>query len=263
MRSISWSRPRRAALPVLAVVLVAAGVLVALRFADAGTPARAGTDWTVVSEHSAVIWEEAPWLGAGMTAETRSAARIWFLPEAGWRMEIESSGAHGRGHRVLTTDGATVWTYDPASNRYTAAAGNGALIDPRAGMAVMMATAGTHDLDSAIASLQRIPDVTVTLEGHEVIAGRAARVLVVSPHSCWEIGQSWTGGATRTERGCGGHTRYWLDQTTGWVLQAVAEDGRGGGFRWETQSIAFDAEIDPALFRFTPPPGSVKVDQLD
>jgi hypothetical protein len=36
-----------------------------------------------------------------------------------------------------------------------------------------------------------------------------------------------------------------------------------GAYTWETTAVAFDVPIDAGLFRFDPPPGSVRVDALD
>jgi len=140
------------------------------------------------------------------------------------------------------------------------------LNDPRASLAVMRGTAGTSDIDGAIAAMRAISSSTVTEEGRDVVAGRDARVLMVQPYRCVSSGGAVsTSGETTTTTGeeCAGYVRYWLDEQSGWVLKAEAEDGAGNGFVWDTRAATFDATIDPALFRFTPPPGAVQVDSLD
>ena len=126
-----------------------------------------------------------------------------------------------------------------------------------------MAMASTRDFDGALAALQQIPDLTVTVEGTELVAGREARIVHTAPYACAEIVQAQPSGATTRERRCEGSSRYWLDAVTGWLLQAEGDDGRDGGYSWETPAISFDAQIDTDSFRFVPPPGSIQVERLD
>ncbi|MGH2584522.1 MAG: hypothetical protein ACRDJE_06370, partial [Dehalococcoidia bacterium] len=136
-----------------------------------------------------------------------------------------------------------------------------------ASLAVMRGTAGTSDIDGAIAAIRAISGSTVTEEGRDVVAGRDARVLLAQPYRCVSGGSGTASpsGETRTTtpEECTGFIRYWLDEQSGWVLKAEADDGAGSGFSWDTRLAAFDATIDPALFRFTPPPEAVQVDSLD
>jgi outer membrane lipoprotein-sorting protein len=223
--------------------------------------------WTFQGEQTAIVREAIPVHGPGTSLETHSAARIWFQPGAGWRMEIDSDGSNGQRRRIFGSDGVTLWGYDPITNRYTLHPESLELNDPRATLAVMRGTAGTSDIDGAIAAMRAISGSTVTEEGRDVVAGRDARMLLVSPYRCVSGGSATASPsgetATRTVEECTGFIRYWLDEQSGWVLKAEAEDGAGNGFVWDTRAATFDATIDPALFRFTPPPGAVQVDSLD
>ena len=227
------------------------------------TPGEGGPGWSVEAEHVITVREAAPWIGSGAVAETRSTVHVWYLPDAGSRMEIVTEGAHRPRHRIIGTDGVTLWVYDPVTNRYTLEPGNPQFTDPRAAFAVTMATAGTRDFDGALAALLQIPDLTVTVVGTEMVAGREARIVHTAPYACAEIVQAQPSGATTRERRCEGSSRYWLDAVTGWLLRAEGDDGRGGGYSWETPAITFDAQIDRDSFRFVPPPGSIQVERLD
>ena len=228
-----------------------------------------GAVWTLQAEHVAVAREDAPWLGQGMVAMTTSTIRIWFAPGVGWRTEVDTDGPHGRRSRIFGTDGTTSWEFDPLSNRYTLRTGPPIIEDPRAVLVVTMPTAGTFDFDAALAQLRALPSQTIIEEGGATVAGRPSRVLHASPLGCGTRGQASTSGGTTTEHVCQGFIRYWLDAETGCVLRAEADygddpaSGFGGGFTWDTHVVAFDAVLNPAFFRFDPPPGSVQVDRLD
>lgn len=239
------------------LALVATGALIA------GLTMGDDSRWTFQGEHAVLVREEVGRIGSGMIVETRSTARIWFHPGVGWRMEVESEGAHGTRHRFFGTDGTAVWNFDPLSNRYTITPAEHVIGDPRAVMAVTMATASTYDFDSALAAMQQLPDVTVDEEGHDRIAGRPARIVRISPYGCTTVVGTPPSPQVPTGRSCAGATRYWLDAATGWVLKAEGDDGHGGGFAWDTRSAAFGKRIDPSLFRFSPRPGSVKAGSLD
>ena len=247
------------------LALGALGGLLVTRADSGGETARGGAaSWTVRAEHRAVIrLDEAPTIGSGTYAETRSTVRIWFAPGSGWRMEVESAGAHARGLRIYGADGTTAWAFDPATSRYSLQPSTPASMDPRTGLAVMMGTALTDDLDAALAALRRLPNATVTEEGEESVAGRRAAIVRVEPLSCWESSEASTSGQTRQQRRCEGYSRSWLDAATGWVLKSEADNGRGGGFTWETPTVEFDVPIEPELYQFTPPAGAIQVDALD
>ncbi|MGH2603023.1 MAG: LolA family protein [Dehalococcoidia bacterium] len=255
----------------LAALLVVAlaglmALVVALDRASEGDASGAAA-WTFQGEQTAIVREAIPVHGPGTNLEIRSVARIWFQPGAGWRMEIDSDGSNGQRRRIFGSDGVTLWGYDPITNRYTLHPESLELNDPRASLAVMRGTAGTSDIDGAIAAIRAISGSTVTEEGRDVVAGRDARVLLAQPYRCVSGGSGTASpsGETRTTtpEECTGFIRYWLDEQSGWVLKAEADDGAGSGFSWDTRLAAFDATIDPALFRFTPPPEAVQVDSLD
>jgi outer membrane lipoprotein-sorting protein len=204
-----------------------------------------------------------------MMAETRSTVQVAFSPGVGSRIEIETTGQH-TSRRIAVADGAMLWVYDPESNRYTVTPTDPQHIDPRATFAITMAMADTSDFGAALAALhQRLPDVTVTVEGEESIAGRSTRIIRLAPYSCSESVQAVApGGAAPAgeitrERHCEGFSRYWLDTVTGWMLRAEGDDGHGGGYTWETRSATFGASLGPDAFRFIPPPGSIQVGQLE
>jgi hypothetical protein len=109
----------------------------------------------------------------------------------------------------------------------------------------------------------------VSREGQDTIAGRRTDILQITPVGCQPPGAGVVMAVPPSTPSpglpppCSGTIHYWVDVATGWVLQAEGDDGRGGGSRWQTRRAQFDQAIDPAQFRFRPPPGSQQVDQLD
>jgi len=226
--------------------------------------------WTFQGEQTAIVREERR---DGARSESRSTLRTWFSPGVGWRMEIDSTGSVGERQRSFGSDGATLWSYDPVTNRYTVQPAGPGFDDPRFLTVAFGPTTGTTDLASALAAFQQSPYGTFMLEGTQVVAGRVAQVILTSPYRC--VGPSSSASATTSASGtttsattttvgyCEGTVRYWLDSATGWVLQAEGDDGNGGGFLLDTVSAIFDGSINSALFSFTPPPGSIQVDFLN
>ncbi|MHB8576892.1 MAG: hypothetical protein ACYDCQ_16385 [Dehalococcoidia bacterium] len=201
------------------------------------------------------------------SADTRTLLHTWFVPGTGWRTDLDSTGSPG-GHRSsFVFDGATLWSEDPATNRYTRQSDPPGFSDPRALTVTYGRTAGTMDLMSAIMAFGSDAHGAVTREGSATVAGRAVEVILVTPYGC-----SVSAGAEYSRSGivtaspgptiCNGSVRYWLDTGTGWPLRVEADDGEGGGFSLSTISATFDGPADGRLLQFTPPPGSTRVDSL-
>lgn len=223
--------------------------------------ARAEIPWTFQGEHVAVVRAGSSG-GFGPIVETRLAARIWFHPGVGWRVEIDSDSMLGQSRRIYGMDGSTFWEFDPAGNHYTMRPAGEAFADPRVLFAVMRASAGAVDADAVYANLLANPNTSVRSEDDDTVLGRPARVLVAEPYGCVLIFGP-PGSSVMQQNRCGGYLRYWLDEETGWVLKAEADDGQGGDWTWDTVTAVFNEPVGPALFRFEPPEGAELVEMLD
>lgn len=173
--------------------------------------------------------------GVPQLANGTSAIRVWSGGDGRGRVALPSAD----GERTLVSDGTTRWAYDSRERTATRApAGEG---PDRPADAQDPTTAATQ----AVATLRQ--SSTVAVDGTAEVAGRAAYQLVLTP--------------LPTERTLLREVRVAVDAETRLPLQlTVLAQGSGEpALQVGFSEIAYGPQ-DPALFTFTPPPGTTVQD---
>ncbi|MHC1558589.1 LolA family protein [Actinomycetospora sp. C-140] len=172
--------------------------------------------------------------GVPQLANGTSTIRVWSGGEGRGRVAIPS----GDSERTLVSDGTTRWSYDSRDRTATRApAGNGRGGPPGDAGAQDPTAAATQ----AVATLRQ--SSTVAVDGTAEVAGRAAYQLVLTP--------------LPTERTLLREVRVAVDAETRQPLQltVLAQGSREPALQVGFSQIAYGPQ-DPALFTFTPPPGT-------
>jgi len=167
---------------------------------------------------------------AGGTTE----ARIWSGGEGKGRVSLPSA----QGERTLISDGTTAWSYDSADRTATQKA-----ITP--GERHTQPADPTRSATDAIAQLRQTSSVSV--DGTAEVAGRPAYELVLTPNP--------------TERTLLREVRIAVDaeKRVPLRLTVLANGSTDPALQIGFTDLTFGAQ-DPALFTFTPPPGTTVTD---
>jgi outer membrane lipoprotein-sorting protein len=177
--------------------------------------------------------------GVPQLANGTSAIRVWSGGDGRGRVALPSAD----GERTLVSDGTTRWAYDSRERTVTRAPVGEGPGGP--------ADAGPDDEDPTTAATQAVATLrqssTVTVDGTAEVAGRAAYQLVLTP--------------LPTERTLLREVRVAVDAETRLPLQlTVLAQGSGEpALQVGFSEIAYGPQ-DPALFTFTPPPGTTVED---
>ncbi|PVZ12937.1 LolA family protein [Actinomycetospora cinnamomea] len=175
--------------------------------------------------------------GVPQLANGTSTVRVWSGGEDRGRVAIPSA----EGERTLVSDGTTRWSYDSrerSATRVPVGEGRGG---PEGSDAQDPTTAATQ----AVATLRQ--SSTVAVDGTAEVAGRPAYQLVLTP--------------LPTERTLLREVRVAVDAETRLPLQlTVLAQGSGEpALQVGFTEITYGPQ-DPALFAFTPPPGTTVED---
>jgi outer membrane lipoprotein-sorting protein len=176
--------------------------------------------------------------GVPQLANGTSVVRVWSGGDGRGRVALPSDD----GERTLVSDGTTRWAYDSRDRTATRAPAGEGEDRPDAGPdAQDPTTAATQ----AVATLRE--SSTVAVDGTAEVAGRAAYQLVLTP--------------LPTERTLLREVRVAVDAETRLPLQlTVLAQGSGEpALQVGFSEIAYGPQ-DPALFTFTPPPGTTVQD---
>jgi outer membrane lipoprotein-sorting protein len=170
---------------------------------------------------------------APQAADGTSTARVWSNGPGGGRIQLPTDG----GERTLVSDGTTFWAWN--SEDRTVVTGARPADTPDA------ASDPTTAANEAITRLRGSSNVAV--EGTATVAGRPAYELVLTP--------------LPTERTLLREVRVAVDAETRLPLQlTVLAQGSGEpALQVGFSEIAYGPQ-DPALFAFTPPPGTTVED---
>ncbi|SHK92682.1 hypothetical protein SAMN05443637_114155 [Pseudonocardia thermophila] len=163
-------------------------------------------------------------------ADGTSTARVWAGDERQGRVQLPTSDSE----RTFVTDGATFWTWDSDTREVTTGS---RAAQPGRGPAVDPATAAGELIDRLGGSS------TLAVDGTAEVAGRPAYELVLAPQP--------------TERTLLREIRIAVDAEKRMPLRLVvlANGSPDPALRIGFTDVAFGPQ-DPALFTFTPPPGS-------
>jgi outer membrane lipoprotein-sorting protein len=170
--------------------------------------------------------------GAPMTGDGVTTARVWSNGAGGERIQLPTDG----GERTLVSDGTTSWAWDSADRTV--------VTGPRSGRPADRPGAANDPTTAADDILTRLRgSSTVTVDGTAEVAGRAAYELVLSP--------------LPTERTLLREIRIAVDgqKRTPLRLVVLGTGSPDPALRVEYTEFTLGAQ-DPALFTFTPPPGS-------
>ncbi len=193
---------------------------------------------TVDNELGLPALPNAPQLGNGT-----QTARVWSGGDGKGRVALPSSD----GERTLVSDGTTRWSYDSADRTVTKAPANagGPPSRPDVPGGVDPRTDPAGAATSMIADLRKTS--TVTVDGTEEVAGRAAYQLVLTP--------------LPTERTLLREVRVSVDAEKRLPLQltVLATGSAQPALTIGFSDITFGPQ-DPSLFTFTPPPGTTVKD---
>ncbi|WP_433785683.1 LolA family protein [Actinomycetospora sp. CA-101289] len=171
--------------------------------------------------------------GVPQLANGTSAVRVWSGGDGRGRVALPSAD----GERTLVSDGTTRWSYDSRERTATRA--------PAESQDRPDAQDPTTAATQAVATLRQ--SSTVAVDGTAEVAGRAAYQLVLTP--------------LPTERTLLREVRVAVDAETRLPLQlTVLAQGSGEpALQVGFSEIAYGPQ-DPALFTFTPPPGTTVQD---
>lgn len=186
--------------------------------------------------------------GLPQAANGTSTVRVWSGGDGKARVALPAA----QGEQTLVSDGTTRWSYDSEGRTATRAPGEGGPdAGPEGGPGGSAGPEGIDTSDPAAASAQVIGQLressTVTVDGTAEVAGRPAYQLVLTP--------------APTERTLLREVRVAVDAEKRLPLQlTVLANGSGepalqAGFT----DVTFGPQ-DPALFAFTPPPGTTVTD---
>jgi outer membrane lipoprotein-sorting protein len=172
--------------------------------------------------------------GAPELANGTKEARIWSDGAGKGRVALPSD----QGEKTLVSDGTTAWSYDSADRTATKKALTPGEHHPEA-------ADPTRSAADAIAQLRTTS--TVTVDGTAEVAGRPAYELVLAPKP--------------TERTLLREVRIAVDSEKRIPLRltVLATGSADPAFEVGFTDLTFGAQ-DPALFTFTPPPGTTVKD---
>ncbi|MEJ2885987.1 LolA family protein [Actinomycetospora aeridis] len=175
--------------------------------------------------------------GVPQLANGTSTIRVWSGGEDRGRVAIPS----GDGERTLVSDGTTRWSYDSRERTATRAPVGDQQGPPEGTQDGGQAQDPTTAATEAIATLRQTS--TVAVDGTAEVAGRAAYQLVLTPQP--------------TERTLLREVRVAVDAESRLPLQlTVLAQGSGEpALQVGFSEITYGPQ-DPALFTFTPPPGT-------
>ncbi|MDD7938815.1 outer membrane lipoprotein carrier protein LolA [Actinomycetospora lutea] len=171
--------------------------------------------------------------GVPQLANGTSTIRVWSGGEDRGRVAIPSA----EGERTLVSDGTTRWAYD-SRDRTATRSPAGDRQGPPEGQGQQDPTAAATQ---AIATLRQTS--TVAVDGTAEVAGRAAYQLVLTPQP--------------TERTLLREVRVAVDAETRLPLQltVLAQGAAEPALQVGFSELTYGPQ-DPALFTFTPPPGT-------
>lgn len=178
--------------------------------------------------------------GVPQLANGTSTIRVWSGGEDRGRVAIPSPD----GERTLVSDGTTRWAYD-SRDRTATRSPAGDQQGPPEGQGQQDPTAAATQ---AIATLRQTS--TVAVDGTAEVAGRAAYQLVLTPQP--------------TERTLLREVRVAVDAETRLPLQltVLAQGAAEPALQVGFSELIYGPQ-DPALFTFTPPPGTTVRDAQD
>jgi outer membrane lipoprotein-sorting protein len=164
-------------------------------------------------------------------ADGTSTARLWSDGTGKGRAQIPS----GSGERTVVADGSTVWSWNSADKTVTKSAEGGR--EEKAPATSDPAAAATQAIERLRATS------TVSVDGTAEVAGRPAYALVLTP--------------APAERTLLREVRVAVDSETRMPLEltVLANGSTDAALQIGFSDLTFGAQ-DPALFTFTPPPGS-------
>ncbi|HEY3363495.1 MAG TPA: hypothetical protein VGK74_00310 [Symbiobacteriaceae bacterium] len=168
----------------------------------------------------------------------------WYQAPDQFRIEVRAPAPGGR-MTTLVSDGQTVWSYDQADNRLTIT--GSWFRQGQAGLTYV----GAH-VSSLPALLEQVGECyNPVITGTGTVAGRAVYVIDMGLPVCPTKSVSPPGRSV-----------LWVDKQTYFVLKDEYYDAAGKlAGRREVTALAYDAALDPGLFTFQPPAGTLVYDQ--
>lgn len=184
---------------------------------------------------------------------TLSNVTWWYQDQRRYRYEF----ADTRAGRVVTgvADGTWLWFDTSDVSTYQ----RSAIPDLPGGMvaslpvSVLLGPSNAQGIDALLTELRErnsAPGSFARVAGTKSLRGFAVTIIETGP--AWSSSSSSSGGGETVATG--GVARLWVERGSMWVLKYESDGIGGSHIVAELTEFAF-AAIDPAVFRFEPPPG--------